>query len=82
MYRLWCNRLNIGFTNQETPVQYSWGAEFFLSDIYTFTPNVVSVRSVKSGKSQRPIGGISVALKSAKGEIKVSENLTLGLRKW
>ena len=82
MYRPWRNRLNIGFTNQETPVQYSWGAEFFFGDIYTFTPNVVSVRSVKSSKLQRPIDGISVTLKSAKGEIKVSENRTHGLRRW
>jgi hypothetical protein len=43
---------------------------------------MVSVRSVKNGKSHRPIGGISVALKSAKGEIRVSENQTLGLRRW
>ena len=35
---------------------------------------MVSVRLVKSGKSQRPIDGISVALKSAKREIRVSEN--------
>ena len=42
---------------------------------------MVSVQSVKNGKSHSPIGGISVAVKSAKGEIRVSENRTLGLRR-
>jgi hypothetical protein len=42
---------------------------------------MVSVRSVKNGKPHSPIGGISGAVKSAKGEIRVSENRTLGLRR-
>jgi hypothetical protein len=42
---------------------------------------MVSVWSVKKGKSHSLIGGISVAVKSAKGEIRVSENQTLGLRR-
>jgi hypothetical protein len=46
------------------------------------TPNVVSVRSVKNGKLHKPIDGISVAVNYAKGEIRVSENRTLGLRRW
>ena len=49
--------------------------------MYTFTPNVVSIRSVKNGKLHRLIDGISVAVNSAKGEIRVSENSTLGLQK-
>ena len=36
-------------------------------NIFIFNPNVVSVRSVKNGKSHRSIDGISVAVNSAKG---------------
>jgi hypothetical protein len=46
------------------------GQDFFLCKINT--PN---------GSKLIPIDGISVALKSAKGEIGVSENRTLGLRR-
>jgi hypothetical protein len=72
----------VGLVNQRSPVQTPWRAEFFLSEIYTSTPNVVSVQSVKNGKSHKLIDGISVAVNSAKGEIRVSENRTLGLRRW
>jgi ribosomal protein S19 len=57
------------------------GRIFFLDEISSVTPNMVSVRLVKNGKSHSPIGGISVAVKSAKGEIRVSENRTLGLQR-
>jgi hypothetical protein len=57
------------------------GQNFFLGEISTLTPCMVSVRSVKNGISHCPRGGITVAVKSAKVEIRVSENRTLGLRR-
>jgi hypothetical protein len=74
--------LTVGLIIQRSRVQSSWEAEFFLSEISTVTPNTVRVRSVKNGKSHSPIDGISIAMKSAKGEIRVSENRTLGLWRW
>jgi hypothetical protein len=64
-------------------VQIPLKAEFFLCEIYIITPNfinrairLVTVGSVKNSNSLSPIDGISVAVKSAKGEIRVSESDT------
>jgi hypothetical protein len=76
------NRLNSWSGNPNAAGSNLVRGRIFLGEISTLTPNMVSVQSVKNGKSHSPIGGISVAVKSTKGEIRVSENRTLGLRRW